>query len=212
MISKNERFLSLVLAVAIIINILLFYSLNKLEKQCFIYKNEIQNNAMGLSEKTQYEFYMLNNILNNNIQIDKETLITDSIGKSYFIENLFKGKDDYILVCRISDKYCNDCITSAIEELKKNFKFNMNNFCILGFYEDNKELSRFKRLHKIENLEMYNSRELDIPAEKIAYPYYFIMNSELRILDIFFPDGSRPKVTQRYLNLIQNKYFNIKGS
>ncbi len=56
-------------------------------------------------------------------------------------------------------------------------------------------------------MKVFNVQNLNIPAEKYNYPYYFILDKSLEIYNIFMPDKSMPEITISYLKSITKTYF-----
>ncbi|MEA4820732.1 MAG: hypothetical protein VB122_00635 [Erysipelotrichales bacterium] len=199
----------LILLLAMLLNIFLFLNINKIEKKCLIYKEELLQKDIDLIQLKQYEFIMQTNIQNSNIYLNVENVIIDTVGNEIFVRDLFQKDFDYIFVCRFSERCCKDCVLNAFSQLKKYSSFIMiDKVLFLGLYNTTKDFNWAKSNLDINNLQVYNSYEFDIPAEKLSYPYYFVLDSKLRILDVFFPDKNTPDITKKYLIMINEKYFN----
>jgi hypothetical protein len=77
----------------------------------------------------------------------------------------------------------------------------------LGTYRNNRIFNSVKPLYHIQNQHVYNIQSLNIPAEELGYPYYFMLNEDLTISDVFIPDKAFPSITSDYLRMIKKRYF-----
>ena len=190
-------------------NILLLFRINKLKEQCFIYNEKYNLAKKDANKVTQYEFFMQTSIENNDFRLNQEIIVKDSIGREIPIRDLFNNTEDYILVCRFSERYCTDCNSNAIAELRKlNDAVMTKNITLFCLYDTDKGLNLMKHSYGIKGMRVYNSPGFNIPAEKKSYPYYFVMDNTLRVFDVFFPDKYNPEITEKYFKLITEKYFN----
>jgi hypothetical protein len=56
-------------------------------------------------------------------------------------------------------------------------------------------------------MNVYNVSDLNIQADSTGLPYYFILDRNLNISNIFIPNKSAPDLTNNYLKTITNRYF-----
>lgn len=81
------------------------------------------------------------------------------------------------------------------------------NLLFLGSYENNRIFNREKKLYGIDTFKTYNALSLNIPLEELGFPYFFVLNENLTIFHIVIPDKNTPALTQKYLEIINERYF-----
>lgn len=124
-------------------------------------------------------------------------------------DELFNDSIDRILVCRISQLYCESCITYAIEKAisVKNDSIIDMPLVIMGSYENDLSLKIIRDSHsKCDSLKYYNTPELNLPIEEHGYPYFMVVDSDLKVSDVFTPNKSYPEFTDRYFRFVSNKW------
>jgi len=153
-----------------------------------------------------YKVNFTTNILNSNFKLDN-VMIKDSINNIIPLKELFHSGRKQMLVCRFSKIHCESCVNFAIQNLRKwADSIGVKNVIFLGNYQNNKIFNRTKPLYGIHDMNVYNSSTFKIPAEELGYPYYFVLDSSLRISNVFVPDKAIPKITNRYLRNVQKKF------
>ncbi|MDR0680580.1 MAG: hypothetical protein LBG15_01835, partial [Dysgonamonadaceae bacterium] len=121
---------------------------------------------------------------------------------------LFGKNENRKLVCRFSELYCESCVNYAILKIKnRTDSLGKNNILFLGMYENNTSLKILKPQYNIQDMNVYNTGALSLPAEEMGFPYYFVLDSALRVTDVFVPNKIVPELTDRYLKMIRERYF-----
>lgn len=77
----------------------------------------------------------------------------------------------------------------------------------LGSYRNNKIFNKLKPLYEIDTLKVANVANLNIAAESLDFPYYFVIDSTLKIQHLFFPDKGSPQIDEKYLDFVKAKFF-----
>jgi hypothetical protein len=54
---------------------------------------------------------------------------------------------------------------------------------------------------------VYNTNALPLQAEELAFPYFFILDNDLRVSNVFFPNKDVMIITNNYFNSIKKRYF-----
>lgn len=108
----------------------------------------------------------------------------------------------------VSKMHCNQCvdsITTLIQDFKAaNDKFH---FRVLGNYESQQDLHLFKRLHGIDS-SIIQASELNFPLLESDIPLFFIYDPiNQTAQNVFAPDPYDPKMSLRYLELINDFLF-----
>lgn len=180
----SKRFLGCVLSVCFFGVLLLVVSSIELCNEIKL-KNDVINN-LSIRLNT-FEPQLKLNIDNIGKHLH-DIAITDSIGNKQMLSN-YMTKYNKALICRYSSKYCQECVSYAINTLcniSQNADFNA-----IVFINDNDS----QRVSKIElseygiNSYYYGScKDLAIPAENVMFPYYLLIDNELRINGVYFPN------------------------
>jgi hypothetical protein len=55
-----------------------------------------------------------------------------------------------------------------------------------------------------------NALKMNLPAENLGYPYYFILDVTMRVTNVFVPDKGCTKVSKWYMEEIRERFFNQK--
>jgi hypothetical protein len=200
----NKKWIFLVAMLMFVLNAFLLYKLFWTEQY---YENTINNMTLLKSDQLMsYDINLKMNLLNDGINLEN-MLLTDSSNIKVEISNLFHTKDIF-LVCRFSELHCQECVVYSIVKLLNQSKTIGNtNILFWGAYEHVKSLNIAKERLGIQNMSVYNISNLNIPAEEIEYPYYFVIDKTLRISNLFVPNKSVPDLANSYLKTITNRYF-----
>lgn len=136
-------------------------------------------------------------------------IINDTIYDTVF--SLSSGKFP-VFILRYTDRYCNQCYENLLKLLKLSFDSTAN-IIILNSHRSNRDFKIFKKENKIvykNILVQYNVFDWEI--EKYETPYFFIINSNKTINNIFIPDINYPHQTQKYFTgikrILNNKNIN----
>jgi hypothetical protein len=134
--------------------------------------------------------------------------VKDSLNNILPLQDVLKSDKGQTLVCRFSEFYCESCVNFSIQLFRHCIdSIGKNNVLFLGSHRNNKIFNSTKPLYGIHNMNVYNVANLNIPAEKLGYPYYFVLNSDMTIANVFVPDKATPVITIDYLKKIAEKYF-----
>jgi len=58
--------------------------------------------------------------------------------------------------------------------------------------------------YNMDNL--YDS--LNLPIEKIGFPYCFITDGSMQVRHLFVPNKAEPEIANKYFEMIAKRYFN----
>jgi hypothetical protein len=164
-------------------------------------------NAIRTNRNDAYENYFFNDLLHFNSNLDNITLVADA-NQAILLKKMFLENEAEKLICRFSEFYCESCVSYAILKIKNRVdSLGKNNILFLGMYENNTSLKILKSQYNIQDMNVYNTGVLPLPAEKMGFPYYFMLDSTLRVTDVFVPDKAVPELTDRYLKMVEKKYF-----
>ena len=167
------------------------------------------HNTFSDSEKEEADFYRTNyyvNLNNNGMELN-DIMLKDSLGIISPLKNLLEKEKKQILVCRFSQFHCESCVNFSIQMLLHSSFIEKENLLFLGSYENNRIFNREKKLYDIDTFKTYNALSLNIPLEELGFPYFFVLNENLTISHIVIPDKNTPALTQKYLEIINERYF-----
>jgi hypothetical protein len=203
---KENRFLIFIIFSLLAINVYTIIRFYRFKKQNI-------TASPVVSEHDELHSYTINfatNLRNSNFRLE-EVRAKDSSGTVFSLKDLINNNQEQILVCRFSELHCESCVNFSIQLFRHWVdSIGKNNVLLLGSYRNNKIFNRTKPLYSIHNLNVYNIQPLNIPAEELGYPYYFVLHSDLTISDAFVPDKATPIIANNYLKLINERYFAIK--
>lgn len=136
-----------------------------------------------------------------------DIMLKDSLGIISPLKNLLEKEKKQILVCRFSQFHCESCVNFSIQMLLHSSFIEKENLLFLDSYENNRIFNREKKLYGIDTFKTYNALSLNIPLEELGFPYFFVLNENLTISHIVIPDKNTPALTQKYLEIINERYF-----
>lgn len=137
-----------------------------------------------------------------------------SIGNSYFY--LGSDKSELIsfhsianhpkLVLGLNQNMCRPCVEGVFTDVKEifpDFESNPNIICIADIEQ------RFKDDYYGKKVISFHQKD-DFPLyEIIAMPYFFILDKDLCVKQLFITDKTSPELTKEYLKIIKERYMKI---
>lgn len=155
----------------------------------------------------------------------KENFLDVSSYNAEFIHNFqqFQNKNESdimferlpIIIYRYSQFICENCIQHELEALSKlQNEIGKERIWVLPEYENtrNNRVKLLNMLHKF-NYKIVSDEELPMPMRRdgeVIQSFFFFVQEESRIGMIFFPEVSKPQLTQSYFAEIKNKLENAK--
>jgi hypothetical protein len=200
----SKKFLIFIILSLLAINVYTIVNFYRFKKQ------NITSPYRNISENDELNSYKVNfqtNVKNSNLRLDGID-VKDSLDNVFALKDVFRDNQKQILVCRFSELHCESCVNFSIQLFRSWVnKAGKDNMLFLGTYRNNKIFNRTKPIYGINNLNVYNISALNIPVEELGYPYYFVLNNDLTILNVFVPDKATPVITNNYLDMIYKQYF-----
>lgn len=194
-----KKTLIILLIFVVIIDILLC-------RKVILNNPKIKEMTFLLEEKNQevlnFEQNFTNEKLNNNSFLNSNLYFFDLNRNRILAKDIFKEK--YTLVLKYSELNCDDCIHAEINALRKSIKKFNKSVILLAHYQNRRDLFvYFKEYQKLglKNIKMYliENNSLGIKADKINMPYYFCIDSTLRMTNFFIPQKDKSKLSESYL-------------
>jgi hypothetical protein len=158
------------------------------------YNQQVSQLSTELAQN-KYQFSKTQNMFMEHLQIEKNDISIDSL--QLLLSPLQQKNDQQLVIFRIFQENCRECITKVYDALKSN-----QNLVIVTNYDNERELkSLIKDLHINKPVlvmkHLYN-------GESSINPYLFAFNHN-RVSNIFIPNEDLPDLTKNYL---KNVYKN----
>ncbi len=194
---KKILYVSLVIIIAFvsIYQLITIMSLSRTNKILSESYNRSINDISLLKEMLTNSILLENNSLSDstifneeNIQVDKKLLLCTKP----------------TLVFRYSNLNCASCILKNINTINMMVEKRKIRIIIISDYHSKRELGLFKRLNNIEN-EIFNCNLLS--NNENHTPYFCIINEKGKLNNVFFPDDNFDSLTEKYLDIMTQKYF-----
>jgi len=164
------------------------------------------------TQNIKIKHYQYNDIVNTQLT---STLI--NIDSTTIIETLYSEKilfreivNEYLVVFRYSNISCGSCVDSEVLLLRQLVnQVGLENVLIVTDNEDTGQIFRYKRMHKIidVNTVISNDDNLNIFTHEYSIPYYFIIDSNLLIRSVYIPHSELNELTIQWYNKIENIFF-----
>jgi hypothetical protein len=163
---------------------------------------------------TYFEAYknkFSNEKVNENLKISENLKLINIKGDTLLAKKVLKKGS---LILAYSEFNCRKCINAEIKTLTKISKKYFNKINIIVYSKKIKNLKYdIKELHKLGlnkiNVYLLTDNKLGIPIDRLNSPYYFYINSELTVSNIFIPEKETPKITKTYLDLTLKNISNL---
>ena len=160
-------------------------------------------------ESTNYVTSYLDILENDGLSMDIKMIdvFNDSVITT---RDLFMRNDSILyLVCRINELDCAECTNYAISKFLELDSIGQKVFTpiIIGTFDNYTAFSQFVPQ---KNLGCYYSESLHLPVEGRHKPYYFVMDSSMKVYDIFVPNRNFIQLTKTYFDLVTEKWTKIQ--
>lgn len=153
----------------------------------------------------QLKFY-----IENVGQSIEDIPITDSVGETQLLSE-YMYSHNKLLICRYSNRYCQQCVDYAISIIRNNStQSNIDNIIFINDSANACMLKFDRNNYNINSYSYCSCNDLRIPAEKVMFPYYMLIDNDLRILNVYFPNKEAKKlgVDAEYVKLILQSLAN----
>lgn len=202
--------LKLVLSVIVVLMILNIYLLFQLQvTKMSVQSNEKEYNRV-LNEEKRSSWLMFKNMLfqyqDEGILLDDLKLVPYDSSDPFSISSLVDN--DTKLFFRFKETNCIICVNKFMEVLKNiPDSFPIEHLVILCGYENFHEYRVFVTKNNMK-MKVFNIDELpNLIVEEINEPYFFVLNKNLRIQNIYIPDKNNAENVNRYLSCLKGKYW-----
>lgn len=189
---NNSLLLYLSISITLILSILLIVLVNnsnKYRNTIKVLRNEIadsEGKTQKLKELNSLS-YSANNIIRNN-KID-----------SSFIKEILKYKSNSkkkVLVFRIHENDCNECVNFSLTIIKKLKKEKNFEVLLLPNYKD---LKRFDNEYGSKEYGILPISDFGLDLTGVSKPYLFIVDENFKVSSVFFPNYLFMDQLEQYL-------------
>ena len=135
--------------------------------------------------KPQYAIW----IKNNGKHLSPNIELKDISGNTIFIKQQIRSMDERVLICIISESFCDECVEYAIniiENLKRKYK--TDNVMFLSENESQKTFKMYVDKFGLQDAKIFRCQTLGIPADNIMMPYCIAVDCSLEVLGIYVPN------------------------
>lgn len=191
----------------IMLNVFLLFRL-RYEK---VYVKNMQNKSNVLLDEANMNLLLLfQNMIyqyeNEAVQLPDFSLKNCESLDSFPVSSLIGNET--VLFFRFRETNCDLCVNKFMELLKNvSDKFPPRHFVVLCSYDNIHECKTFIRKNNL-NINIFNVKVLvDLPMEKRNDPYFFILNSDLKVQNVFIPNKNNIDNMNDYMIYIKEKYW-----
>ena len=174
------------------------------------YKELVEIPAARSFEMESMEKAFMIQLLNANFSL-KDLQIKDLKGEDVQLKDIVKGEP--FLFVRFSELHCQECVEFILNKARRlsNQMGYSDKVVLLATYEDTRMLKVVLKNMEIP-FPVFLVDSLNIPCEDANFPYCFICDSTLQTSNVFIPDKNEKKLTNKYFELLQLRYFNSSVS
>lgn len=153
--------------------------------------------------------------LNNGTNLQGTILFDIKKDAAIDIKKLFEeqNRNKAIMFCRFSEYDCEQCVSYAICKAIDFFEDTSQivDLIMLGNYSDIHAMKVYcSNIPGSDNYSFYNVPDALMPLDEKNNPYYFVLDSSLRVFDAFTPDKMDPTMTDAYFELLSKKTYSEK--
>lgn len=119
--------------------------------------------------------------------------------------------DEYKVVFKYSSTNCSSCINSELEHIiKLSRHVPKNRIIVLGEFTNRRQFLASMKGHSIDfPVYQLETKAFGDLLEKENVPFFFLINKELQVQDLFIPMKELPDFTDLYYQAILKKYFDF---
>lgn len=145
-----------------------------------------------------------------NLHLNKEIGLVSINGDTISSGELFEKKNTIVL--RYSELQCGDCVRSQIDVIQEVSRKIKGEVILITYYENRRDMFIYYNDLKnrgLNNVSMYllPNDNLEIPIDKIDRPYFFCVNSNLRLSNFYIPNKSKLELSESYIkSVFRNLY------
>jgi hypothetical protein len=201
----------IIIIILIILNSILAYKI-KSNNNDFITIFALLNEKLNKNktELLTFEQNFIQQGENENLELDGNLPLIDIEGNTVLVKDIIKANS---LVLRFSELNCEECINAEIDALVNKKDKIKKNVILITYYQDRRNMFVFYKDFQnkgLANIKMYllPNEALLIPMDKLNIPYYFCVNSNLKMNNFFIPQKNKPTLSKVYLDYTLKRFLN----
>lgn len=207
--SKNDKS-RLTLIVFIVLPLFMCVTSFAMYRKVSLLKNEMD--GVQESGMTKDRFSLLSRSIydawsNDGYKINPEFLnITNTNSLDSYSD--FFAENKQLLICRISENNCESCVDYMLNEinaLSSDTTFNMG-IVVMGEYTNMALKILCQQQSLSSDIKTYSVIGPLLPIEEQGFPYFFVMDRDYRVSNVFSPDKKTQQLTDAYFKLLKKKY------
>ena len=174
----------------------LLYANSRLKHEIAL-KNAVLDEQATKYSALQPQFPL--SVQNVGRKIGNENGIIDTAKCVHSLENIFKGNT---LICRISDRYCKQCVDHTVSVLLDNKdSFDFSRIVFLSETDSPRVFNLQIREYGLENCNIFRCGDLSLPIEKVMFPFFMVVDSSLTVIAVYAPSKSTHGTDFDYKNV-----------
>ncbi|MCD8042919.1 MAG: hypothetical protein LUH10_07620 [Tannerellaceae bacterium] len=143
---------------------------------------------------------------NYSLNINHTGMIIDDIALNYGLLSTFLyERKKPVLIFRIIESNCDLCYNHEMDIIKEYYgdTFMEDNIMIFGSFTYDRNLNMLLKRRKLNIVSENIPYMEENPLDELNFPYYFILNPDMKISNIYIPDKTFPDLTIEYLESIK---------
>lgn len=181
----------LIISVACAFHLKKHHNKNQIEVQSLKEKLLYSEMTLGSYDATIAE---LKNSILNHFEYENEIIPVDVLNSVL--------EDRPLLVLRFEEVQCSDCVDQQIAFLKEMPEEIRVKIVLFGNYQRDRTMKIFKDINKIE-FPVYNLDLSPSSFQNMHVPFYFTIDEDNVVSDVFVPIVDFPELTKKYLESIR---------
>lgn len=205
---KLQNTLGILVILLLLFNAIIVIKYNNEKKK---YQILMENfSVLSIKESRQSNTLKKFAIFQQNIEsgLFPDIKLKEAKGKRIINFSSILKSNDPVLFFRFKETNCDACIQEAmimLHEIPSSYSPSVK-IVILCSYSNVRQFYAFANEEK-EEFEVYNVDSLPLYIDKLENPYFFVMNQDMRIRNIFIPLKDDSQYTKDYLKCVTNKYW-----
>ena len=120
-----------------------------------------------------------------------DVVVKDSVKNESSLIDIIQNMGNNVLVCRFSERYCRQCVQHTVSVILDNkSSFDFSHIIFLSDNKSNRVFNLNIREFGLSGYNVFNCYDLGIPIDHIMFPYYMIVDSNLKVLAVYAPSKS----------------------
>ena len=148
-------------------------------------------------------------LMNDDISLDGAKIYDVANKTEKPLSTIFNNSVSYYFVLRFNEYDCEACVEYAYQKIVETFADKKNvSIAIMKDVESSEQINNSVVVSYGENeMKKLNVLNMELPIDAAGVPHFFVLTNDLKIHDVFVPDRMNPDITNRYLEMVVEKWF-----